>query len=129
MAVGEMVREGLKSAAAASAVALSFALYAASFEPFGVAEFAYIFAVPAILACRFLYANAESEARIDKTRKKTWIFSNLFFSYLAWVAILAWLRHVWPPAGYFAMFLLPLAVAWLFIFPWFALLPRLLPGN
>ncbi len=122
-----MVREGLKSAAAASAVALSFALYAASFEPFGVAEFAYIFAVPAILACRFLYANAESEARIDKTRKKTWIFSNLFFSYLAWVAILAWLRHVWPPAGYFAMFLLPLAVAWLFIFPWFALLPRLLP--
>ena len=43
-----------RTAAAAAAVAVSFAMYVAAFEPFGCAEFAYVFAVPAILACRFL---------------------------------------------------------------------------
>ncbi len=35
------------NAAAVIAVVFSFAMYTAAFEPFGVAELAYVFAVPA----------------------------------------------------------------------------------
>ena len=45
-----------KNAARLMAVAFSFFLYAASFEPWGIAECAYVFAVPAILAARSLFS-------------------------------------------------------------------------
>ena len=148
----------LANAAAVIAVAFSFALYAASFEPFGVAEFAYVFAVPAILACRFLCgktdARTESEnrsaylaelarcglptsapektdaANAQKTRAsggKIWRISTAVFTFAAWCTILAWLRHVYPPAGYAAVVFLAAAVG-AFVYPWFALLPSLLPS-
>ncbi len=152
------------------AVAFSFALYANSYEPFGIAEFAYVFAVPAILACRYLCginddfsenqkdkkyldelekfglssaklradANAElgntkkSESKFvhekNKREKKIWLISTFVFSYIAWITILIWLRHVYPPAGMVGVILLPLAISTLFIFPWFAMLPRMLPS-
>ncbi len=149
----------LKNAAAACAVAFSFCMYTAAFEPFGVAEFAYVFAVPAILACRFLCAGnppcreakvicppfepsaahspalarsnpetfSENPSNLSDGRK-IWLTSTFAFSYIAWVAMLVWIRHVYPPAGYAALVLLPLAVAGLFVFPWYALLPRMLPS-
>lgn len=162
----EKIRGKLKSAAGIAAVALSFVLYALSFDPFGVAEFAYIFAVPAILALRIVWSpaplyefgkdegesalerfkkfgismrikvpeskdgEAESDipaAELKPANKKAWYISTFACSYLAWVAILAWLRHVFPPAGWAAMLLLPAAISALFIWPWFAALPRLLP--
>lgn len=166
-----------RTAAAVAAVAVSFAMYVAAFEPFGCAEFAYVFAVPAILACRFLcganedlkaivpeqnrpkyfddeYAreiekygmsapciacayesekirkrtDTENEKKLQRNRKRIWLVSTFFCSWAAWAAILIWLRHVYPPAGYLAVFLLPLVVGGGFVFPWFALLPRLLPN-
>ncbi len=157
------------NAAAVIAVAFSFILYVAAYEPFGVAEFAYVFAIPAILACRFLCEKTEtftdksvdkdyldelekfglSSAKLrddaqrksglshsenvikqkrEKSGKKIWLFSTFVFSYLAWVSILVWLRHVYPPAGMFGVILLPLAVSGLFIFPFFAMLPCMLPS-
>ncbi len=165
-----------RAAAAVLAVVLSFAMYVMAFEPFGCAELAYVFAVPAILACRFLcganedlrelvqaqnppkYSDAEyarelekfgmsapciacayesekirkrtdfeDEKKALKRRKKIWLVSTFAGSWLAWVAILIWLRHVYPPAGYFAVILLPLIIGGGFIFPWFAILPKLLP--
>ena len=148
----------LANAAAVIAVAFSFALYVVSFEPFGVAEFAYVFAVPAILACRFLCgktdARTESENRsayLDELArcglptstpeksteanarqnaeagKKIWRISTAVFTFAAWCTILAWLRHVYPPAGYAALVFLAAAVG-AFVYPWFALLPSLLPS-
>ncbi len=157
------------NATAILAVAFSFAMYASSYEPFGIAELAYVFAIPAILACRFLCgvndkfstnqkdkkyldelekfglssaklrADAEdisktsdAEERLkreqNKRGKKIWLISTFAFSYLAWVAILVWLRHVYPPAGMVGVLLLPLVISSLFIFPWFAMLPRMLPS-
>lgn len=46
----------IKNAARIFAVAFSFFLYAAAFEPWGVAEFAYVFAIPAILATRSMFS-------------------------------------------------------------------------
>ena len=142
------------NAFAAAAVALSFALYVAAFEPFGVAELGYVFAVPAILACRRLCGigglkkdkKLEALARYGladacavspreeispeqkKRGKKIWILATFAFSYLSWIAILIWLRHVYPPAGWAGVFGLSLAVAGLFVFPFFLMLPRMLPA-
>lgn len=59
-----------RTAAAAVAVAVSFAMYVAAFEPFGCAEFAYVFAVPAILACRFLCgANEDLKAIVPEQNR------------------------------------------------------------
>lgn len=144
------------------AVAFSFALYAMAFEPWGVAECAYVFAVPAILAARALFskiptpkAAGEVIARrkrnetefpsieisdsgagegsfsqsdgLRRKNRKVWLFSTFVFSYAAWISILIWLRHVYPPAGWVAVALLPLVISSLFIFPWFAILPKFLP--
>lgn len=149
----------MKNAARLMAVAFSFFLYAASFEPWGIAECAYIFAVPAILAARSLFSEIpapEPPETAARRRRRDgpelleipcgedggaagrgeanprggalWLISTFAFSYAAWAAMLAWLRHVYPPAGWAAALLLPLAVSGLFVWPWFALLPKLLPG-
>ena len=142
------IKKSSANAAAVIAVAFSFCMYVAAFEPFGAAELAYVFAVPAILACRFLCGKNEAAQRraaleraglAEKTDprdseaqkkrgKKIWLVSAFAFSYAAWIAILVWLRHVYPPAGYAAVMLLPLIIAGLFIFPWFAMLPKMLPS-
>ena len=116
------------NATALIAVAFSFVLYVTAFEPFGVAEFAYVFAVPAIIACRFLCGKTDNFKTPKKDKKyleqlekfglstkefedksdnlaqvkfghKLWAWSTLAFSYIAWIAILIWLRHVYPPSG------------------------------
>lgn len=170
----------LKCAAAAVSVAVSCALYAAAFEPYGVAEFAYVFAIPAVVACKLLFvetrkqpdparrprpdfaktplpaatlkthsANTESvsasatpcattfqhapahsaQPRKKSPIKRVYLISAFVGTYAAWVWILAWLRHVYPPAGYAAVAVLPLIISAGFIFPWFALLPKMLPRS
>lgn len=154
MAFGKMVGERIKNAICILAIAFSFLMYVASFEPFGAAEFAYIFAIPAILVARisffkiqtsgkFISQNARAfgndttadiatqtldEKKLKKSSYKVWLITTFLCSYFAWVAILVWLRHVYYPAGIFAMIALPLIISALFIFPWFALLPKLLPN-
>lgn len=138
---------GDKRAAALSvlAAALAFALYASAFEPVGAAEFAYIFAVPLLWCARALglskrlvlepnaigseSARARNhEAKMQRKRAvRAYLASVFVFSYLSWIFILVWLRHVYPPAGWGAVLLLPLVVSGLFIFPWFAVAPRMLP--
>lgn len=107
------------------AVAFSFFLYAASFEPWGIAECAYVFAVPAILAARSLFSEIPApkppETAVRRRRRSEldfpeipasgegvapqagaralWLISTFAFSYAAWAAMLAWLRHVYPPGG------------------------------
>ena len=128
----------IKNAARIFAVAFSFFLYAAAFEPWGVAELAYVFAIPAILAARSMFsgipaprsperiilrrgrpgatfnggeiqADADSAEGADNGREedcgasnlknakkyaKVWLMSTFAFSYIAWIAMLIWLRHV-----------------------------------
>ena len=115
------MKQSRKIAAALLALAAGFSMYAACFEPFGVAEFAYVFAVPAIIACRLLFENCVPESG------KFWKISTFALSYAAWIAILCWIRHVYPPAGWAALFALPLIISSLFIWPWFLALPKLLP--
>ena len=148
------------NATALLAVAFSFVLYVVAFEPFGVAEFAYVFAVPAILACRFLCektdtfdsstkdkkyldelerfglsadklrADAQQSANdyTPKKKNKLWNISTFCFSYLSWIAILIWLRHVYPPSGLLGLFGLTFVISTFFIFPWYWALPKMLPS-
>ena len=127
-----VVSNKIAGAMAVVAVALSFCLYAFAFEPFGVAEFAYVFAIPAILACKVLFVENKKRPR-DPSKPKPFLRAYLAAafagSYLAWVWLLVWLRHVYPPAGWFAVVLLPLVISTLFVFPWFAALPYMLPKS
>ena len=151
----------LANAIAIFAVAFSFALYVFAFEPFGVAEFAYVFAVPAILACRFLCGTIDNFSQSQKDKKyleelerfglsvdklqadtqqtcddistqnkqrKLWNFSTFVFSYISWIAILVWLRHVYPPSGMIGLFGLTFVISTFFIFPWYWALPKMLPS-
>ena len=151
----------LANAIAIFAVAFSFALYVFAFEPFGVAEFAYVFAVPAILACRFLCGKIDNFSQSQKDKKyleelerfglsadklqagtqqtcddistqnkqrKLWNFSTFAFSYISWIAILVWLRHVYPPSGMIGLFGLTFVISTFFIFPWYWALPKMLPS-
>ena len=151
----------LANAIAIFAVAFSFALYVFAFEPFGVAEFAYVFAVPAILACRFLCGKIDNFSQSQKDKKyleelerfglsadklqagtqqtcddistqnkqrKLWNFSTFVFSYISWIAILVWLRHVYPPSGMIGLFGLTFVISTFFIFPWYWALPKMLPS-
>ena len=139
------------SVATVIAVALSFLLYALSFEPYGTAESAYIFAIPAILACKILfvenklYQNLRFKIKNTENPKAKELFKNglkqfapinkvyfisvFVFSYLAWVGLLIWLRHVYPPTGWLIAILFPIVISSLFFFSWFALLPIMLPSS
>lgn len=127
-----VVSNKIAGAMAVVAVALSFCLYAFAFEPFGVAEFAYVFAIPAILACKVLFVENKKRPR-DPSKPKPFLRAYLAAafagSYLAWVWLLVWLRHVYPPSGWLAVVLLPLVISSLFVFPWFAALPLMLPKS
>ena len=138
-------------AAAACSAALSFVLYAAAFEPYGFAELAYVFATPAILACKLLFVenaqfrdalarargtkNPEAKALYRASLKRfaptlrAYLVAAFIGSYTAWVWLLVWLRHVYPPAGWAAVLVLPLIVSAPFVFPWFAALPFMLPSS
>ncbi len=141
----------IASAATIVGVALSFLLYAFAFEPYGTAELAYVFAIPAILVCKIffvenkLYQNLLFKVKYTENQKakelfktglkqfapikKTYLISAFVSSYIAWIGLLIWLRHVYPPSGWGAVVALPLAISALFFFPWFALLPALLPSS
>ena len=141
----------IKSAIVVFAVALSFLLYALSFEPYGMAELAYVFAVPAIIVCKILFAENKDYKKIlfraktaknQKSKnfyaqilqkyapvKKTYLITSFICGYLAWIWLLIWLRHVWPPSGWGAVAVLPLIISTLFIFPWFAALTKFLPSS
>ena len=95
---------------------LGLALYAASFEPFGAAECAYVF--PAFL----MWAAASW-----KISAKAWRIFSLFGAWAAWLALLAWLRFVYPPAGYFFAAALSLILA-VFFWIWLLALKKFLPS-
>ena len=63
MAFGKMVGERIKNAICILAIAFSFLMYVASFEPFGAAEFAYIFAIPAILVARISFFKIQTSGK------------------------------------------------------------------
>lgn len=92
------------------------ALYVASFPPFNVAECAYIFAI-------FLYASA----KFWKGSSKRFFATSVALSTLAWCVILAWLRFVYPPSGYFFAVSLS-SVLGFFMGVWLLVLKRLLPS-
>ena len=139
------------AACAAAAAAASCAMFALAFEPYGVAELAYVFAIPAILACKAFFVEnkflREAEARLGASKspaakqlyagiakkfapiKRAYLLASLAMSYAAWAWLLIWLRHVYPPAGWAAALALPLPIAVLFMFPWFAALPVVLPSS
>ena len=87
---------------------LSALLWVVSFDPFACSEAAWVFAVPVLLANMG-----------QSPSKKTWLCSFLM-CFASWVAILAWLRFVYPPYGILGMLLLPVAIA-CFYAPFFAL--------
>ncbi len=118
-----MVITPIKRVGFICALCLSFLLYAMSYEPFNTAEFAYIFAVPAILCARF----AGLTNQVCKAYSRIWKIGTFVGSFLAWIFILVWLRHLYPPAGYAAVIALPLTVS-CFIFPFFWLMPKMLPS-
>ncbi|MBR4597931.1 MAG: apolipoprotein N-acyltransferase [Opitutales bacterium] len=95
---------------------LGFALYAASFEPFGAAECAYVFSALLMWA-----------AASWKMPAKSWALCSLFGAWAAWLALLAWLRFVYPPSGYFFALALSLILA-LFFWVWLLALKKFLPS-
>lgn len=118
--------ESARTVAAAIATAAAFALYVAAFEPFGIAEAAYVFAVPAILAARLFAPNCGENAEKRKKNFKRWALIAGTLNTAAWIAILAWMRHVYPPAGWIALFALAGIVS-AFTACWFLMLPFCLP--
>lgn len=96
---------------------LAFALYVFCFEPFGVAEFAYVFGA-------ILYVLAKNGG----FSFKRWVAMSFVCAWLAWAAILAWLRFVYPPSGVFFMFALSAVLA-LFFLAWLAALKKFAPSS
>ena len=107
----------IKKIAPYIALFFGFAMYVAAFEPFGVAEFAYVFAVPAFLV-----------ARHSKISARAWKVSSFLFAWFAWFAILIWIRHVYPPSGFFFLIALSLIVG-LFLFAWLLALRRIVLAS
>ena len=61
-----MVISSKKTIAGVSiASALSFVLYAFAFEPYGMAELAYIFAIPAIIACKIFFVENKEYRKVS----------------------------------------------------------------
>lgn len=93
----------------------SAVLFVCAFPPVNMAEAAWVFAVPLLL--------------LIFSRHNGRVFWLVTFAsgWLAWVALLVWLRHVYPPWGLFGALMLAaiLAVFW---FLWFAAARRLLPA-
>lgn len=125
-------------------IALGFVALAVSFEPFAISQLGFVFAAPILWAARVLglvsqtpligaLHSEEDKIRLQEFKqeqKRAWkiyLCACFLFAWVAWGAILIWIRHVYPPAGWFAAMLLPLVVSAIFIFPWFAVAPFFLP--
>ena len=92
-----------------------FALYAMSFEPFCAAEGAYVFSA-------FLLWAAHSW----KSSNRLWKVAVFAGAWASWILLLAWLRFVYPPSGYFFMAGLSAIVA-LFFWIWLLALKKFTP--
>lgn len=101
----------------ASVTLFSFVMYVLCFEPIGIAEFAYIFAIPIYLLLR---GGIVEERFFKKT--------TLIFSILSWIVIIAWMRHVYPPSGYLFWLALSTIVGFI-IWLWYFYLPRFIAKN
>ena len=99
------------------ALLLAFAFYVFCFEPFGVAELAYVFGA-------ILYVLAKNGG----FSFKRWAIFSFLFAWLAWGGILAWLRFVYPPAGIFFAVALSAIMA-LFFFVWLVALKKFVPSS
>lgn len=93
-----------------------FALYTLSFEPFCAAEGAYVFSAFLLWA-----------ARSWKGSGKSWKIASFAGAWISWIALLAWLRFVYPPSGYLFLAGLSLIVA-LFFWAWLLALKKFAPN-
>lgn len=98
------------------AVGLSVLCYVLSMPGPDVASLAWVWAVPmAIWAA-------------TRPNWKTWLVGSACCAYLSGVLTLIWLRHIYPPLGWLAVLLLPLAYS-SFPFLWFVALRMIFPAS
>ena len=91
-------------------------LYVVAFPPLDGAEAAYLFAVPLLVWIFF------------RPRLKTFFFTSLASSFVAWVILLSWLRHVTWEGTVFLAFILGCVLALWFLTAWWAV-PRLVERS
>lgn len=101
---------------AVSAVGLSCIAYVLSMPGADAASLAWVWAVPMAL-----WASA-------RPSWKSWLFGAAICAYLSGAATLIWLRHIYPPLGWAAVLLLPLAYS-AFPFLWFVALRLVFPAS
>lgn len=109
--------QNLKKYAGYTAFVAAFALYVFSFEPFSVAEFAYVFAA-------ILYVLAKNGG----FSLRAWAGMSFLCAWMAWAGILIWLRFVYPPSGAFFLIALSAIIA-LFMFVWLVALKIFAPKS
>ena len=86
-----------------------------SFGPLGHAFWAFIALVPAAVAAAF------------KPDWRAWRRASFALSWVLWIALLIWLRHVYPPLGWLGLVLLTAYCA-LYLFGWLLLLRWIFPA-
>lgn len=96
-------------------LSLSVLLLFFSFGPIGHPFLAFFALLPAILLSQV------------KPAWKTWLRASFTLSWLLWIALLIWLRHVYPPLGYVGLIFLTAYCA-LYLFGWLAALRWIYPS-
>lgn len=97
------------------AVLSALGLYVLAMPGTNFSAFAWFFLLPLVLLAAL------------RPRWKTWLKASGFFCYFSGVLVLIWLRHLYPPLGWSAVFLLPLAYS-AFPFIWLVALRFLFPA-
>ena len=106
-------REGARGAAA---VGFSVLFYALSMPGADVASLAWVWAVPMALWAA------------TRPRWKSWLVGSAVCAWLGGALTLIWLRNLYPPLGWLAVLLLPLAYS-AFPFAWLAALRLIFPAS
>ena len=99
-----------------AAVGLSVLAYVLAMPGADVASLAWVWAVPMAL-----WASA-------RPRWRSWLLGSALCAYAGGVITLIWLRHIYPPLGWLAVFLLPIAYS-AFPFLWFVALRVIFPAS
>ncbi len=86
-----------------------------SFGPVGHPFWAFIALVPAAVAAAF------------KPDWRSWRRASLALSWVLWIALLVWLRHVYPPLGWLGLVLLTAYCA-IYLAGWLCLLRWIFPA-
>ena len=97
-------------------IGLSTVLLFFSFSPVGHPFVALVALVPAILAAT------------QNPAFKVWRTAAFFCSWILWIGLLIWLRHVYPPLGYIGLVFLTAYCA-LYLFVWLIFLRWIFPAT